>query len=106
MPKHLARGVGEIEVDVGRSAPCLEFAPQAGRNRVDERFGAGFRKVVEGDQALAEPVAATPAAKDQGHRSGSDLAIIVADKALQHACVSATAARSGSGRNPLFVSSS
>ena len=61
------------------------------------------RQIVEGDQALAEAVAAAAAGEDQRHRGGGDRAIIVADQALQHARLAASAAGSGRGRDPLLV---
>ena len=70
---------------------------------MDQCSALAAGKVVEGNQALAEAVAAAAAAEDQRHRGRGDRAIIVADEALQDARLAAPAARSGRGRDPLLV---
>ena len=88
------------------AARAGKLAPQASGNRMDKMFGTRFRQVIEGNQALAEPVAAPAASEDQRHGGGGDGAIIVADEALQDACFAAPAARPRRGRDPLLVGAS
>ena len=69
----------------------------------DQRFGGRLMEVVEGDEALAEPVAAPSASEDEGHRRSRDAAIGMTYQALEDPGFAAPGAGGRGGRDPFFV---
>ena len=101
--EHAIGSFGEFPIRGGNAAACSQLAPETCGDGMDQRVGADRRKVVEGNQALTEAVAAAAPAEDKRHRGCGHRSIIMADETLQHTRLAAPAARSGGGPDPLFV---
>jgi len=101
--KHIVGRLGELEVRCRRAPRGGKIAAQARCNRVNQMLRACLRQIVEGDQALAEAIAAAAAGEDQRHRRRGDRAIIMADQALEDARFAPPASCAGRRRDPLLI---
>ena len=96
-----ARAMAAASSACGRS--CRGSTRSAAAIMRDQRLGGRLRKVVEGDEALAEPVAPPPAGQDQRHCRSRDAAIGMTYQALEDPASRRPVRAVARGRDPFLV---